>query len=284
MERAQVKRAVEALQKHLTIKAKESKSLFEDAEFLYVQIMLRTVPIKAKTKPISVPLPHPIYDADETEVCVFTKDPQKDYRRIFEEEGVKAKVIGLSKLRANYKTFESRRKLVGSYDLFLTDARVVRMLPKLLGKPFFEKKRQPVVIDITAPKRIQAQIDAALASTSMFLGYGPCLCVRIALSTQTVDEVTDNVMEGVNFMTTKFKVGWDSVQSVHLKSQESVALPIFNQLPVAADAPGATPKRKRSDSLDSSSPAKSPKARKTAEEDTVTGKSPKKSRTPKRKK
>lgn len=64
---------------------------------------------------------------------------------------------------------------MGSYDLFLTDARVVRMLPKLLGKPFFEKKRQPVVIDITSPKRIQAQIDAALASTSMFLGYGPCL-------------------------------------------------------------------------------------------------------------
>lgn len=92
-------------------------------------------------------------------------------------------------------------------------------------------------------------------------------------------------MEGVNFMTTKFKVGWDSVQSVHLKSQESVALPIFNQLPVAADAPGTTPKRKRSDSLDTSSPAKSPKARKTAEEDTATGKSPKsaKSRTPKRK-
>lgn len=81
-----------ALEKHLAVTAKESKSLFEDAEFLYVQIMLRTVPIKAKTKPISVPLPHPIYNVDETEVCVFTKDPQKDYRRIFEEENIKAKV------------------------------------------------------------------------------------------------------------------------------------------------------------------------------------------------
>mmetsp|Transcript_17072 Transcript_17072/g.66499 ORF Transcript_17072/g.66499 Transcript_17072/m.66499 type:complete len:300 (+) Transcript_17072:20-919(+) len=266
MERAQVKKAVVALQKHLAIKAKsaDNRSLFDDAEFLYVQVMLLTVPIKARTKPISVQLPNPIYDADETEVCVFTKDPQKDFRELFQEHDIKAKVIGLSKLRANYKTFEARRKLCGSYDLFLADARVTRMLPKLLGKPFFAKKRQPVPIDLTNPKRIQEQIDDALKSTSMFLGYGPCLCVRIARSDFTTEQVTDNICQGVEFMTTKFKNGWGSVQSVHLKSQESVALPIFNQLPTAAPAPGVTPKRKRSDSLDAAATSGSPKARKTA--------------------
>jgi hypothetical protein len=50
-------------------------------------------------------------------------------------------VIGLAKLRANYKQFEAKRKLSSSYDLFLSDARILPILPRLLGKSFFKKKK-----------------------------------------------------------------------------------------------------------------------------------------------
>jgi ribosome biogenesis protein UTP30 len=50
-------------------------------------------------------------------------------------------VLGVSKLRSNYKTYEARRKLFKSFDLFLADRRVLLLLPALLGKPFYEKKK-----------------------------------------------------------------------------------------------------------------------------------------------
>jgi ribosome biogenesis protein UTP30 len=50
-------------------------------------------------------------------------------------------VIGLSKLRANYKQYEAKRQLKDSYDLFLADVRILPMLPRLLGKKFFLSKK-----------------------------------------------------------------------------------------------------------------------------------------------
>ena len=57
-------------------------------------------------------------------------------------------VLGISKLRNNYKAHEQKRKLCDSYDLFLADNRVIPILPKLIGKTFFSKKKQPVPVDL----------------------------------------------------------------------------------------------------------------------------------------
>lgn len=53
----------------------------------------------------------------------------------------RAQVIGLSKLRANYRDYEAKRKLCDSYDVFLADERILPLLPKLLGKKFFQTKK-----------------------------------------------------------------------------------------------------------------------------------------------
>jgi len=50
-------------------------------------------------------------------------------------------VIGISKLRKKYIPYEAKRNLCDSYDLFLTDERVLPLLTKALGKYFFEKKK-----------------------------------------------------------------------------------------------------------------------------------------------
>ena len=60
-----------------------------------------------------------------------------------------AKVIGISKLKANYHSYEEKRRLAASYDLFAADARIIPILPKLLGKSFFKKKKQPIPVDLT---------------------------------------------------------------------------------------------------------------------------------------
>ena len=89
------------------------------------------------------PLPHPLYDdPDELDVCVIVKDPPRDMKTQFEKDDVKvAKVIGLTKLRKRYRTFEARRQLCASYDMFIADSRIMEMLAKSLGKTFFSKHK-----------------------------------------------------------------------------------------------------------------------------------------------
>jgi hypothetical protein len=49
-------------------------------------------------------------------------------------QGGVAKVIGISKLRTKYESFESKRELCKLYDLFLADDRIIPSLPKLIGE------------------------------------------------------------------------------------------------------------------------------------------------------
>lgn len=51
------------------------------------------------------------------------------------------KVIGVTKLRKEFKSHEAKRQLCDSYDFFLADDRVLPALPKVLGKAFFQKKK-----------------------------------------------------------------------------------------------------------------------------------------------
>jgi ribosome biogenesis protein UTP30 len=112
---------------------------------------------------------------------LFVKDPQRDFKRLLEEKGVKAvnKVIGVSKLRAKYKPYEAKRQLCASYGMFLADARVVTVLPKLLGKTFFLKKKQPIPVDMTKSD-LKKEIARAIGSTYMHTTSGTCTYVSLA--------------------------------------------------------------------------------------------------------
>lgn len=50
-------------------------------------------------------------------------------------------VIPLKALKLEYKPFEAKRNLSNEFDLFLADSRIIRLLPSLLGKSFYGRKR-----------------------------------------------------------------------------------------------------------------------------------------------
>ncbi|KAK9451041.1 ribosomal protein L1p/L10e family-domain-containing protein [Limtongia smithiae] len=109
-------------------------------------------------KPKRITIPHPIYNLDNTTICLITKDPQRLYKDIFlapdddiTEAPVSsslARIVGISKLQSKFKTFESKRQLRDSYDIFLADDRVIKMLPKLLGTTFIREKVLPIPISL----------------------------------------------------------------------------------------------------------------------------------------
>ncbi len=112
---------------------------------------------------------------------------QEEFKKLFQELNITSasKIISLSKLRKNYKSFEAKRQLRDSFDLFLSDNRIVTFLPSLLGKAFYLKKRIPIPIDMTRKNNIAKQIEKCRNSTFMFINTGACVAVKIALTNFT---------------------------------------------------------------------------------------------------
>lgn len=44
-------------------------------------------------------------------------------------------------LKTEYKAFEAKRRLLASFDFFLADARIQRLLPTHLGRHFYSRKK-----------------------------------------------------------------------------------------------------------------------------------------------
>ncbi|OUS47721.1 ribosomal protein L1p/L10e family-domain-containing protein [Ostreococcus tauri] len=232
----QVRKAVSALATHLEKVANEkpSSALFDDeAETYHALISLRRTPKETTSaRLIAVPIPHPLLDLSTAELCLIVKDHQGEGHKEAKQRvaemaqcGV-AKVLGISKLKANYKAHEQKRKLCDSYDMFLADDRVIPILPKLLGKNFFKKKKQPVAVDLTKKDWV-AQVKRAVSATYMHIAGGTCVNVKVGKSTMGEDEIVENIMAAIAGAVHKIPRRWGNVQSIYIKTPDSVALPIF---------------------------------------------------------
>lgn len=245
VDREQVDKAVRALLKWLKQQQKEKAKteLIEDDTLLHVVVSLKKIPDTARTNGHRIPLPHSLYPRGEgREVCLIVKDDKRgepEHKKSKErlaaegETGV-TKVIGVSKLRAKYAEHEAKRKLCGSYDLFLADDRIICLLPKLLGKTFFKKKKHPIPVDLQG-KSWGEKIKQACDSTYLYLGGGPCSVVRAARSTQSRDEIVENVLAVIEGVGEKVPKKWKNIQSLHLKATDSLALPLYVTKPAAVE-------------------------------------------------
>jgi len=124
---------------------------------------------------------------------LITKDPQREYKDLLESSNVKfvSRVIGIKKLKGKFKPYEARRMLLKENGLFLADDRVIPLLPKLLGKAFFNAKkyvdspttaahsltynplRQPIPVCLTR-KDLKGELERAVSSTYFHQNQGTC--------------------------------------------------------------------------------------------------------------
>jgi len=234
-----VRRAVEALTKHVAIKAREKNesktSLFEEDEFISVTFTLKKAPVvqQLSLKPKRVKLAHPLY-GEGSEICVIVKDPQKYFKDLFLQEGISvSKVIGISKLRKNYKTYEAKRQLCQSYDVFFADDRVIHYLQLLLGKAFLKRKKQPLLINLSKTKSAANEMNKARISTTFVMGSGTTSAVKVARTNMTTEQICENIVAAVSRVAQLIPKKWKNIQAIHIKTNDSVALPIFNSLPLS---------------------------------------------------
>mmetsp|Transcript_14807 Transcript_14807/g.43894 ORF Transcript_14807/g.43894 Transcript_14807/m.43894 type:complete len:397 (-) Transcript_14807:148-1338(-) len=224
-------KAVKALHQVVAKQTADTNPLFgSSAETMTLQFTLSQIPDRRKMRPVMIPLPHPMWD-EKSEVCFFAKDPQKTYKELLMKKcpipGI-TKVIGLDKLRRNYKSLEAKKALADAFDLFLCDSRIVEMMPRALGNMFYQQKRHkvplPVRLRVADPK---PAIERALGGTALRVPSGPCLGVKIGRCGMPEEHLVENALAVIRGVVDNVK--GNPVQSIVVQATNSVALPVFKR-------------------------------------------------------
>jgi hypothetical protein len=112
-------------------------------------------PSPPDSRPVRSPIPHSLLRPEEgVECCLFVKDPSDEFAEKLAAAPVPGftRVIGVSKLRSDFKQFKDRLALVGGYDAFFADERVVRMMPSSCwASPSSRARSTPRPCASTAP-------------------------------------------------------------------------------------------------------------------------------------
>ncbi|KAF8158493.1 ribosomal protein L1p/L10e family-domain-containing protein [Crassisporium funariophilum] len=228
----QCRKAVEALHSH-ELKKKEK---FEENQLLpgkeqnvWLNVTVKQIAANHKFKPTKIPIVHPLVDPRTTPVCLITKDPQRQYKDLLETHKIKfiSRVVGIEKLKGKFKPYEARRMLLKENGLFLADERVVPLLPKLLGSKWFEAKKQPIPVCLTR-KDLKGELERAISSTYMNQNQGTCISIKVGKLSHTTSQILDNIKTALPAIANAVKGNWDNIQSLNIKTNSSVSLPIWS--------------------------------------------------------
>lgn len=232
---------------------------------------------KKRLKPGKIHLPHPYLSATKAanddedggtsnlRVCLITADPQRKYKELLahptfpvELAGKVQRVLGMEKLKTKFKSYEEKRRLLGEYDVFLADDRVITYLPGVLGKVFYKGgAKRPVPVSLEGrregtvdaegnkrkklseggskvtkaevdPKAVAREIERALESALVHLAPSVTTAVKVGVTSQSPEDVQENVQAVVEGLVDRYVTSkWRGVRAVHIKGPETVALPIW---------------------------------------------------------
>lgn len=216
---------------------------------------------KNRLKPGKISIPHSLNTSSSLSVCLITADPQRAVKNIVADSSFPQhlssridKVIGFSKLKAKYQSFESRRQLLSEHDVFLADDRIVMRLVNTLGKIFYKSSKRPIPIRIAeiekvdgkkvkkdpkqkskeddsafaSPAIVAKEIEKALGCAAVHLAPATTAAIRVGNSKFTSQQLAENVEAVVKGLTEKFITkGWRNIKALHVKGANTMAMPIW---------------------------------------------------------
>ena len=215
-----------------------------------------------RLKPRKVLLPHSLHSSPNTSICLITPDSKRQFKDAIAHPSFPTtlskritKVISIKKLEAKFRSFESRRQLRDSYDVFLADDRIVTYLSKFLGKTFYNTTaKRPIPVSLEAPKPkgrknaalpsikirkepsdaksvaappvLAKEIERTLSTAQINLSPSTTTAVRLGLASYTPEQLAANIEVVMASLAGKL-VGWKNVRAVHVKGPNTMALPIW---------------------------------------------------------
>ncbi|EFQ99366.1 hypothetical protein MGYG_02377 [Nannizzia gypsea CBS 118893] len=218
---------------------------------------------KNRMKPGKIAVPHSLNPSSTLNVCLITADPQRAVKDTIADPAFPpelaskiTKVIGFSKLRDRYKSFESRRQLLAEHDLFLADDRIILRLVNTLGKIFFKSSKRPIPVrleeiqkvdgkrvkaadkkrpptdekaaSVASPAIVAREIERAIACVPVNLSPAATAALRVGWSNWPAEKVVENVSAVVEAMVEKYvSRGWKNIKAVHVKGANTASMPIW---------------------------------------------------------
>jgi len=171
------------------------------------------------------------------ELCLFVRDEVKQAVEDWLEDSPVpgyVQVLSYKDLKSTYHDHHKRRELTQKYDAFVCDDSILPMLTRLLGETFRRAKMEAgaVVVDPAKPLALRRALEAARDSTYVRqLGAGSNTSVRVGTTAFNPDDLAENVMATILPTVARVPGGWRNVQQVTLKSETSVALPLYCAMP-----------------------------------------------------
>jgi len=226
---SQVEKAIGALIKHENSpkSVKRKNSLIEENDFYFLEVQfLDAGLIKEK---IRIHLEHPLFN-ENTEICAIIAD--KEVETVTEQAKKNHRnltVMSFSALKKEHKSHEARRKLCGSYDLFLSDKKVAVEVPLFLGKYFEERNKMAIPI-FHSSRDIDKAYDNVVKSTYIYPTKGSSCTIKVARKDFTPEQILANVMSVVELLTYQFE---GSIQQLAINFNNGITLPFYNDFPAA---------------------------------------------------
>lgn len=235
LDKEQVRKAVDALLTHCKSRKNNYGLLLNESENLFLMVVLWKIP--SKELRVRLTLPHSIR-SDSEDICLFTKDepnstPEKTeqfYRKLLNKHGIKtiSQIISLQTLKKEYKSYEAKLRLLSSFDFFLTDARIRRLLPSLIGRHFYQRKKVPVSVNLLS-KNLSREINDCVGGTVLNISKsGSCSAIRIGHIGMQIEHIIENIVAVTKGLSEKLPEKWESVKLLFVKTDKSAALPIFS--------------------------------------------------------
>ncbi|XP_077172716.1 ribosomal L1 domain-containing protein 1 [Paroedura picta] len=236
LDEAMIKKAAHALLAYNKTRQKTAeKQLLHEDQNVFLMVTVWKIPPREQV--VKITLPHGILSAT-SEVCLFTKDElgltaeqtENLYRKLLSQHGVTnvAEVISYKTLKKEYKSFEAKRRLLSRFSLFLSDDRVRRLLPSHIGKHFYRSKKAPLSVNLRA-KNLAKELNRHIQGTILpVTNKGCCYTARVGHAGMTAEEIAGNVMAVAMALAAKAPKISRSIKILHLKTDKSVALPIFH--------------------------------------------------------
>ena len=218
---------------------------------------------KHNLKPRKIQLPYPINISQNASICLITPEPQRQFKDAIAHLSFPSdlskritRVISLKKLEAKHKSFEQKRQLRDSYDLFLADDRIISYLAPILGKTFYKTTpKRPVPVTLTPPKpkekknsalpstkksktpedlttllpptQIAKEINRTLSSSTVHLSSSTNTAIKVGLASFEAEQVAENIKAVMVGLTERKLVSWRNVRGVHVKGPNTMAVPVW---------------------------------------------------------
>lgn len=210
---------------------------------------------------------------EDADICLIVKDLQRGRKRdheptkefytdLLEKNGITrvTRVLPITELLLEHKTFEAKHKLAKSYDLFLVDGAVSHRVGKFAGKIFAKCKKNPIPVkNITEENtKLKETIERAINHINFKLSnHGNLISIDVASTKMTERQISHNVLDIIEQLKTVLPGGWANVRQILLRNNQhtKISVPIYvnltnsNHVPVPEVVSQVTEKVKKANSM-----------------------------------